>query len=645
MKKFSKISIFGLLVIFIFFSFRFVNAATTPSLGMASSYGLLSSTYTNTSATTINGDVGFTISPAVAPLGIHPNYWVGAPYPQAGLDQNTALVALSDPAQPCTFTFAAGAVDISTDATHGTIWIYEPGVYCSLGAMTVGSSINLSGAWTFIFRSFPAALNTTVDSVISLTNGASACDVFWISTNTTLAATTTFVGTVIDNSFITVGANTTWLWRALSFGWTVTTDTDTITVPNCAPATLHIIKQVINDNWGLATANLFNLYVRRLGINVAGSPAPGAILPGTSYTLSPGTYVVSEDVNPNYAQSFGWDCDVWWSIVLAPGDNKTCTVINNDIAIPSGGGGWWWWVILLKDVCPNWDESPSYYDWICVLSPVIVDSWAIVPLIGITKVPNPLSLPEWSGYVVYNYTVWNVWNEIPLVDITVKDDKCSAMKFISWDTNNNNKIDINEKWKYTCTTKLLETTTNTVIAKWYSDDIYRQVTVDTAIATVVVWDELPPLINIVKIPSRLTPFPFWGGDVEYIYIVTNPGIVPISDVVVVDNKCSGVSLIFGDENNNKLLDVDETWTYSCSMNISVSTRNIATVRGIANGLVAIDYAFADVLVFVPWFPKTWTPIDYARRNMLIVFCIILVSTGFMLIYKRRNIQLNNLSKK
>ncbi|HCY20667.1 TPA: hypothetical protein DIC40_02215 [Patescibacteria group bacterium] len=78
--------------------------------------------------------------------------------------------------------------------------------------------MNLDGAGTYIFRSFPAALNTTVGSVISLSNGASACDVFWISTNTTLAATTTFVGTVIDNSFITVGANTTWLGRALSFG-------------------------------------------------------------------------------------------------------------------------------------------------------------------------------------------------------------------------------------------------------------------------------------------------------------------------------------------------------------------------------------------------------------------------------------------
>lgn len=42
--------------------------ATTPSLGDAATYGVLSSTYTNTTITTINGDVGFTTPPAVAPL-------------------------------------------------------------------------------------------------------------------------------------------------------------------------------------------------------------------------------------------------------------------------------------------------------------------------------------------------------------------------------------------------------------------------------------------------------------------------------------------------------------------------------------------------------------------------------------------------
>lgn len=108
-----------------------VLAATTPSLGLAASYGVLASTYTNTViGTTINGDVGFTTGPAVVPAGTHTNYGSGAPYATAGADQGTALSALA--LQDCTFTWGA-AVDLSTDVTHGTVGVYTPGVYCSGG--------------------------------------------------------------------------------------------------------------------------------------------------------------------------------------------------------------------------------------------------------------------------------------------------------------------------------------------------------------------------------------------------------------------------------------------------------------------------------------------------------------------------------
>ncbi|MFA6992950.1 MAG: ice-binding family protein, partial [Candidatus Gracilibacteria bacterium] len=209
-------------------------AATTPSLGMAATYGVLASTYTDTSAaTTINGDVGFTTPPATAPAGVHTNYGSGAPYSTAGTDQGSALTSLAS--QSCTFTFADGAINLSTDTTHGAIGVYAPGVYCSNGAMNVGGPLTLSGSGTYIFRAV-GALTSTAGAVVTLA-GASECDVFWTPTAaTTLAANTTFVGTIIDNAGITVGANTTWSGRALAFGGTVTTDTDTISVPTCTAA-------------------------------------------------------------------------------------------------------------------------------------------------------------------------------------------------------------------------------------------------------------------------------------------------------------------------------------------------------------------------------------------------------------------------
>lgn len=65
MRSFDKrVADATIIILFTFFltGINSVFAATTPSLGMANTYGILSSTYVNTSVTTINGDVGFTLA-------------------------------------------------------------------------------------------------------------------------------------------------------------------------------------------------------------------------------------------------------------------------------------------------------------------------------------------------------------------------------------------------------------------------------------------------------------------------------------------------------------------------------------------------------------------------------------------------------
>jgi len=205
-----------------------------PDLGLAGTFGILSSTYTNTAAgTTINGDLGYTTGPATTPAVNGTTYTPLAPdtttYPQAGLDQATVLAALNGKA--CTFTFAPGAVDLATDTTHGPIGVYTSGVYCMGGAVSIGTAgITLSGSGTFIFR-MVGALNSVTGSSVTLSN-ASACNVWWTPTGaTTLAANTTFIGNVIDAAGITIGSTVDWTGRALAFGGTVSTDSDTITVP------------------------------------------------------------------------------------------------------------------------------------------------------------------------------------------------------------------------------------------------------------------------------------------------------------------------------------------------------------------------------------------------------------------------------
>lgn len=203
-------------------------AATTPSLGVATTFGILGSTYTNTAAgTVINGDLGYTTGPAMVPTVNGVTHMADVTYTQAGVDQGSALSNLN--AQACDFNFSS-PTDLSLLTQPLT-----PGVYCISAATSVGTSgITLDGNGTYIFR-INGALTTVADSSVSLTGGATACDVFWTPTSaTTLGANSSFAGTVISVPGITVGSSVTWAGRALAFGGTVTTDLDTITVPTCS---------------------------------------------------------------------------------------------------------------------------------------------------------------------------------------------------------------------------------------------------------------------------------------------------------------------------------------------------------------------------------------------------------------------------
>lgn len=227
----KKFSVLILLAIFSFGSSMQVFAASTPSFGMASTFALLSSTFTrNIGITVITGDLGYTtLSGGTTHTVSGSTHVADGTYNTAGTDQGIALSALN--LEACTHTFPAGAVDLATDTTHGPIGVYTPGVYCTAAtsAASIGTAgITLDGAGTYIFR-INGALTTVNNSNIRVINGASSCDVFWTpSQATTLGANTTFVGTVIDDAGITAGHNTAWNGRALAFGGTITLDTVSI---------------------------------------------------------------------------------------------------------------------------------------------------------------------------------------------------------------------------------------------------------------------------------------------------------------------------------------------------------------------------------------------------------------------------------
>jgi hypothetical protein len=450
-------------------------AASAANLSSDTTFAILSSTYTNIAATTINGDVGYTTGPSVVPTINGTTHMADGAYTQAGTDEASALGILN--AESCDFNFGS-ATDLSLLPQPLT-----PGVYCVTGAASIGTKgITLTNNGVYLFR-ITGALNTVANSIVTLAGGASACNVYWTPTAaTTLGANSIFAGTDIDDSGITIGSTVTWTGRALAYGGTVTTDTDTITAPgSCtapvapAPAALHVIKLVVNGTSGAAVASDFLLHVKLLGSEVVGSPANGTSTPGTLYSLSPGTYVVSEDASSSYTESFTGDCDSSGTIMLTSGDNKICTIVNTNIPVP----------IPLSSPSPSPTPSASG-------GGSSSEGGSITPLIGILKVPTPLTLPGGPGSVTYNYTVWNVGRLQTLNNVTVTDDKCSPVTLISGDTNIDGKLDPSETWKYSCTTTLSTTTTNTAIATGYSNNPYQQAAIATAVATVVVGAPVTP---------------------------------------------------------------------------------------------------------------------------------------------------------
>ena len=278
----------------------------------------------------------------------------------------------------------------------------------------------------------------------------------------------------------------------------------------------------------------------------------------------------------------------------------------------------------------------------------------VTPLIGLIKVPTPLALPNGAGSVTYNYTVTDIGGQQALENVSVVDDKCTPVQYISGDANNNGKLDVNETWHYSCTTNLANTTTNTAIATGYSDDGYHNTALATAIATVVVGTPvvsggtaatnatttttavLPaPLLNVVKVPNILTALPYGGGNIIYTYTVTNPGIVPVQDVVLTDNACVPVSAPTGDTNNNGVLDTNETWTYTCTTNVPVSTASVATVKGIGNNLPALAYAFTNVLVGTPGLPNTGFPAEGNNSWVIAILAALLVIVSGAYVFEIR----------
>jgi len=207
------------------------GATATVNLDAASPFAVLAgSTVTNTGPSTITGDVG--LSPGTSITGFPPATATGTLHAADGGAANaqTSLTAayLDVAGRPST-------ASISADLAGSTL---TPGVYTASSSMGLTGAVTLDGGGdnnaVFIFQA-GSTLTTGSSSSVILENGAQACNVFWqVGSSATIGTTTSFVGSILALTSITLNNGATLQGRALARNGAVTLDSNAITVPECA---------------------------------------------------------------------------------------------------------------------------------------------------------------------------------------------------------------------------------------------------------------------------------------------------------------------------------------------------------------------------------------------------------------------------
>jgi uncharacterized repeat protein (TIGR01451 family) len=177
--------------------------------------------------------------------------------------------------------------------------------------------------------------------------------------------------------------------------------------------------------------------------------------------------------------------------------------------------------------------------------------------------------------VEYTYEVTNPGDD-PLASVTVTDTHCGVLSGpeAGNDVNGSGKLDPGEKWVYSCTTTITEDTVNTAHASG-EDSLGNRVGPATDTAEV---DVIDPEIDVLKTVDKSVVHT--GEIVHYTFLVSNTGDVPLSLVLVEDNRCAPLGYESGDDGDFVLAPSGtETWQYGCTTIIFTDTLNTVTASG------------------------------------------------------------------
>ncbi|MEK7600335.1 MAG: ice-binding family protein [Patescibacteria group bacterium] len=210
------------------------TAATFVNLNTATNFAIIAgSTITNTGSSIIQGDVG--LSPGTSITGFPPGNITGTQHiadaaaAQAKLDLVTAYNAALGQAATTTATELGGTIK-----TPGT-YTSAGGTFALTGTLTLDAQGDPNAI--FIFKT-NSTLTTAGASTIVLANNAQACNVFWqVGSSATLGTNSTFKGTIMALTSVTVTTGAQVDGRVLARNGAVTLDINAVVRPACLVAT------------------------------------------------------------------------------------------------------------------------------------------------------------------------------------------------------------------------------------------------------------------------------------------------------------------------------------------------------------------------------------------------------------------------
>jgi hypothetical protein len=224
------------------------------SAGVACTYGILAATTsTNTGATTIRGDLGLSPGSSVTGFQDPPaNTYVGSGTHTGGLGLVTGIIHLTDPppTSPSSAAAAQAALTVAyldlagrTAPAPATIagdlggLTLAPGLYKSTSTLGITGPLTLNGGgdanaiWIFQVAS---SLTTAGSSSVVLAGSAQSHNIFWqVGSSAALGTNSTFNGSILALTDITLKTGATLNGRALARNGAVTLDTNMVTVPSC----------------------------------------------------------------------------------------------------------------------------------------------------------------------------------------------------------------------------------------------------------------------------------------------------------------------------------------------------------------------------------------------------------------------------